>query len=360
MLGPTETNPSRHHVFISYSHEDSAFLQPVVRLMRIGDEPVFFDIENLRAGSRWREQLDAALADARMLVVFWCLHSSRSPEVSREYQAAISAEKDVVPVLLDWTPLPAALAAFQWIDLRRLGRSEHSWFSGAKVSRYAVAIVLCASVLTGLSLWLGSGILKSPEYPGDAPVRPSSSVSPTSTPVAPTPVTTSTPNTILPPAPPELIPPQVTALLEVPDLKGKTRDQALTILADRGLVLGQVGSVLSNDTPDSVVYQQPAATSRVPPGTSVDVVLASVSSGPEAAPAAIPRYPLVWLLLLGGVLAGLAGALIAVKARGPRSPQPPRTTIPTPTPAAEKVTRRQRHAARILNREVASRLRAHD
>ena len=111
-------------------------------------------------------------------------------------------------------------------------------------------------------------------------------------------------------APPDLTPPQVPALLEVPDLKGRTRDQAVAILADRGLVLGQASTIQSNDTPDTVVSQQPAGASRVPPGTGVDVVLAAPPVPPPPVPpagggAAAPPpvtdppdgpTPLIWLL----------------------------------------------------------------
>jgi TIR domain-containing protein/PASTA domain-containing protein len=334
-------NRSPYRIFISYSREDAAFVQPVVKLLRTGDEEVFFDIDSVRAGSRWRQQLDAALKDARLLIVFWCLHSSGSTEVSREYEAAIAAEKDVVPVLLDWTPLPATLSAFQWVDLRRLGRSEHGWFtrSGAKVSRYAVAIVLCVSVLGGMALWLESGRRKSPEYPrADAPAAPSSSVSPTSVPAAANPVTTTTT--------PVTIPPQVTTPLQVPDLRGRTRDQAVAILADRGLVVGQVAITLSNDTPGTVVSQQPAGASRVQPGTSVDLVLALPGPGtPEVGAPPIPM-PVVWLLLGALIAALVAGIAVTARTR----------SVPAPN---EKTTRRQRRAARILTREVASRLDPH-
>jgi beta-lactam-binding protein with PASTA domain len=132
------------------------------------------------------------------------------------------------------------------------------------------------------------------------------------------------------PAPP-VVPPPVT-LLEVPDLKGRTRDQALAILADRGLALGQASTVQSNDTPDTVVSQQPAGASRVPPGTGVDVVLAAPPVPPPPVPpaggdAAVPPpvtdppggpTPLVWLLLAAGVSAALAGITVKARTRAPR------------------------------------------
>ncbi|HEU4927606.1 MAG TPA: PASTA domain-containing protein [Vicinamibacterales bacterium] len=150
-------------------------------------------------------------------------------------------------------------------------------------------------------------------------------------------------------APPDLTPPQVPALLEVPDLKGRTRDQALAILADRGLVLGQASTIQSNDTPDTVVSQQPAGASRVPPGTGVDVVLAAPPVPPPPVPpagggAAAPPpvtdppdgpTPLVWLLLAAGVAAALAGITVKARTRTPREHRelPPSITfVPQPDP----------------------------
>ena len=151
-------------------------------------------------------------------------------------------------------------------------------------------------------------------------------------------------------APPDLTPPQVPALLEVPDLKGRTRGQALAILADRGLVLGQASTIQSNDTPDTVVSQQPAGASRVPPGTGVDVVLAAPPVPPPPVPpagggAAAPPpvtdppdgpTPLVWLLLAAGVAAALAGITVKARTRTPRERRelPPSITF-VPQPDAQ-------------------------
>jgi beta-lactam-binding protein with PASTA domain len=146
------------------------------------------------------------------------------------------------------------------------------------------------------------------------------------------------------PAPPELIPPQVITSLEVPDLKGRTREQALAILADRGLVLGQAGTILSTDTPDTVVSQQPAGFSRVLPGTNVDVVLASPPSPVSDAGAVVPPpanrpwnapMPLVWLLLGAGLGAASAAITVRAKTRAAREPRdvPPSITFaPHPDP----------------------------
>jgi beta-lactam-binding protein with PASTA domain len=145
------------------------------------------------------------------------------------------------------------------------------------------------------------------------------------------------------PAPPVLIPPQVTPQLEVPDITGLTRAEAQALLAGRGLALGQATTTTtSNVTPDTVVVQQPSVGSRVPPGTSISVVIAMapVLLTPVAPvdPVTVPStsgMPLIWLLL--GVALGAVGAGVAVKARvhGSHALPPSVTLAPHPDMRAE-------------------------
>jgi len=98
---------------------------PVVRLLRATKDFVFLDSDTIQAGRKWRAEIAGALRNASLVVVFWCRHSSESSEVETEYQAAIAAEKDILPVLLDSTPMARALMEFQWIDFRELAREQH-------------------------------------------------------------------------------------------------------------------------------------------------------------------------------------------------------------------------------------------
>jgi hypothetical protein len=104
-------------LFISYSHRDRRLVVPVVKLLRASTAGwVFQDDDTLVPGQRWRPQADTALRAAHLIVVFWCWHARRSTEVAREYQEAIALGKEILPVWLDGTPLPATLQAFHWID----------------------------------------------------------------------------------------------------------------------------------------------------------------------------------------------------------------------------------------------------
>jgi|SRR5215470_2016021 len=112
------------NVFISYSHVDAALVAPVVRLLRVNRSLVFQDSDRIPPGQRWRA-IAKALAKSNLVVVFWCHHASGSNEVSKEWRAAIELAKDLLPLLLDSTPLPSELADFQWIDFRATVGTNH-------------------------------------------------------------------------------------------------------------------------------------------------------------------------------------------------------------------------------------------
>lgn len=108
----------RPSIFVSYSHRDAALVTPVVALLRASEALVFRDADGLKPGKRWREQLSTAIGESKIVLVFWCHHAAASEDVRKEYSSAIESGKDVLPVLLDATPLPSELADFQYIDFR--------------------------------------------------------------------------------------------------------------------------------------------------------------------------------------------------------------------------------------------------
>ena len=114
------------NVFVSYSHADSLLVSPVVKLLRLNKSLVFQDIDTIQPGKRWRGEIAKGLAESHLVVVFWCTHASQSNEVSKEWRAAIEQKKDLLPLLLDPTPLPPELAEFQWIDFRGTVGASHS------------------------------------------------------------------------------------------------------------------------------------------------------------------------------------------------------------------------------------------
>jgi hypothetical protein len=171
-------------VFVSYSHNDVALVTPIVKLLRLNKALVFQDLDSIELGKRWREQAGRVLADARLVVLFWCVHSSHSSEVASEYKSALNTGKDLLPVLLDATPLPAELSEFQWIDFRGTVGANHA--SGvtmpaeptstrfkvraSKLLRYSlVATITVILLVAGLSFWSLQSLKDTASPPASAP-----------------------------------------------------------------------------------------------------------------------------------------------------------------------------------------------
>ncbi len=114
------------NVFVSYSHVDASLVAPVVKLLRVNKSLVFQDVNGIQPGKLWRKEIARALTECHMVVVFWCNHASQSEEVEKEWRAAIEKEKELLPLLLDATPLPPELVEFQWIDFRGTVGMHHS------------------------------------------------------------------------------------------------------------------------------------------------------------------------------------------------------------------------------------------
>ena len=167
---------------MSYSHADVSLVAPVVQLLRVNKSLVFQDVDGIQPGKRWRNEIANALSQSHLVVVFWCDHARRSDEVSKEWNAAIEQDKDLLPVLLDATPLPASLDEFQWIDFRgtvganhsSIGSSDYDGNSSA-LSKQSRAPSKAARWLAGLATGFVSAvalslyILYAPQAPQSTP-----------------------------------------------------------------------------------------------------------------------------------------------------------------------------------------------
>ena len=107
------------NIFVSYSPADNELVSAIVsHLCASNGALVYCDADSMRTSNRWREELEAAISDADVVLVFWCHHSHTSYEVRKEFALALELGKDVLPLLLDGTPLPSKLADRRYIDFR--------------------------------------------------------------------------------------------------------------------------------------------------------------------------------------------------------------------------------------------------
>ncbi|NNU27082.1 PASTA domain-containing protein [Isoptericola sediminis] len=99
---------------------------------------------------------------------------------------------------------------------------------------------------------------------------------------------------------------QVADLVTVPDLVGRPLDEAETLLAERGLVLGEVAG-----EGDAVADQDPGPGTGVDVESEVAVTLAAVVPPPGNTGTDDPaeRFPLLWIALAGLLFAGAAAGV---------------------------------------------------
>jgi TIR domain len=102
-------------LFVSYSREDKARAEEIVRLLEDYGWDVFWDQET-RAGTLWPKVLEEELTKARCLVALWTTTSIASRWVRIEAYEALQNEK-LVPVLLDKVRPPLEFRQTQTFDL---------------------------------------------------------------------------------------------------------------------------------------------------------------------------------------------------------------------------------------------------
>lgn len=146
-------NKDSTNVFISYSHDDTSLVSPIVSLLRANQSLVFQDIDRIQPGKKWRNEIRSAIDRSQLVVIFWCNHASQSNEIENEWRTALEQGKDLLPLLLDETPLPTELSEFQWIDFRATVGPQHKK-KGRKLNRrFLSSLLVAAPLLAGTLLF---------------------------------------------------------------------------------------------------------------------------------------------------------------------------------------------------------------
>jgi formylglycine-generating enzyme required for sulfatase activity len=109
-----QPDPERRHVFISYSHADRGWVERIRQvmaplLMQQGKDLQLWDDSQIEPGDRWLEEIEAALANARVALLLVSVEFLASEFVMGQEVPALlrAAEADGVRVL--WVPLSASL-----------------------------------------------------------------------------------------------------------------------------------------------------------------------------------------------------------------------------------------------------------
>jgi hypothetical protein len=113
-------------VFLSHSGVDTQAAKNLAGLLRHGGVDVWLDVERIKPGDVWMDQLDAALVSARHLIVYIGPSGVRN-WVGREVRVALDRSTQdpsfrLIPVLgpgADTEALPPFLKQQQWLGLQR-------------------------------------------------------------------------------------------------------------------------------------------------------------------------------------------------------------------------------------------------
>jgi hypothetical protein len=120
------------NLYVSYSPADTELVAAVVAMLSANNGAlVCRDADAIRTTGRWQEELGPAIAAADVVLLFWCHHANVCYELRKEFAVALERGRDVLPLLLDDTPLPARLAGLRAIDFRSRIGVLHEPSSGA-------------------------------------------------------------------------------------------------------------------------------------------------------------------------------------------------------------------------------------
>ena len=148
---------AKYDVFLSYSRADTERVAPLRDELRRLGYRVFFDVQSIDPGEKWKDRLDRSIRASRTLVLCWSGRTRGSEYITFEYSRAEALHKPVLPWLLDQTPLPAMLEV-QGITTADPAQAAAQlkpalgWTLARRRKLQAALGVLVASI-SGVALW---------------------------------------------------------------------------------------------------------------------------------------------------------------------------------------------------------------
>jgi hypothetical protein len=123
-------NEKQRRAFISYSRANKEFTTKLVKGLRAGGYPVWFDLLDIPTGARWDDEVEKALRECSIFMIILTPASIASENVKDEIGYAIDHGKRILPVLLEDCDVPLRLRRFQYVDFTT--KSFDEGFESAK------------------------------------------------------------------------------------------------------------------------------------------------------------------------------------------------------------------------------------
>lgn len=115
--------PTRTKVFVSYSRSEANLVEDLGERLRSRKIDPWIDFESMAVGDDWEQQLEAAVADADVVLLIVSRRAAASINVRTEWADARDSGKPVVVGVAEAVEIEEPYASYPWVDLRR-GRSS--------------------------------------------------------------------------------------------------------------------------------------------------------------------------------------------------------------------------------------------
>ncbi|GIM97687.1 toll/interleukin-1 receptor domain-containing protein [Paractinoplanes toevensis] len=151
------------HVFISYAHDDVAYVRKLAGHLGDSGVPVWFD-HSINAGDRWTTTIERQIEDCAVFVVVMSEAARSSKWVDREVILADRLGKPIMPLLLSGRGL-LAVNNVQHHDVTDGRLPDNSFVASIRVHAGGVAVLTSFVGADGTSAQVGDGAANSSRAP---------------------------------------------------------------------------------------------------------------------------------------------------------------------------------------------------
>lgn len=119
---PPARNP--HKIFVCYRRRDGAFVSLICNMLMQLGLPVWMDKSHIRPGRRWKKEIEEALSQSRIVLVFVGpegIGPFQEWEINRAMEREMEGLSYVIPIILpevEKDKIPSILRDLQFVDYR--------------------------------------------------------------------------------------------------------------------------------------------------------------------------------------------------------------------------------------------------
>jgi len=110
--------PEKPKIFISHSWDDNEISRRIAQSLKRDGAKIWIDYARISGGESFPEKMNEGLEWCDQLVLVWTAAAAKSYYVKLEWQATLTAQKRIIPCVLDHTKLPVILGSMLYIPFQ--------------------------------------------------------------------------------------------------------------------------------------------------------------------------------------------------------------------------------------------------